>query len=164
MNRSASFISILSAALLLGCGTQEKASKTPHAMGERVQVGPLVYTVLEADWENELGDGANARIPKNRFLVIRLSVQNAGSKELTLPLLMLEDDKRQETLELDNGQGVEDWMGLLRHVTPANTIQGRIVFDVPVAPYQLRLTDAAELENERTAYVSIPLKLGSPGQ
>lgn len=133
-------------------------------MGERVQVGPLVYTVLEADWENELGDGANSRIPKNRFLVIRLSVQNAGSKELTLPLLTLEDDKRQETLELDNGQGVEDWMGLLRHVTPANTIQGRIVFDVPVAPYQLRLTDAAELENERTAYVSIPLKLGSPGQ
>jgi len=164
MNRFASFISILSAAFLLGCGAQEKASKTPHAMGERVQVGPLVYTVLEADWENELGDGANARIPKNRFLVIRLSVQNAGSKELTLPLLTLEDDKRQETLELDKGQGVEDWMGLLRHVTPANTIQGRIVFDVAVAPYQLRLTDAAELENERTAYVSIPLKLGSPGQ
>jgi hypothetical protein len=164
MNRSASFISILSAALLLGCGAQEKASKTPHTMGDRVQVGPLVYTVLEADWENELGDGANARIPRNRFLVIRLSVQNAGSKELTLPLLTLEDDKRQETLELDNGQGLEDWLGLLRHVTPANTIQGRIVFDVPVAPYQLRLTDAADLEDERTAYVNIPLKLGSPVQ
>lgn len=163
MNRFASFISILSAALLIGCGAPEKASKTSHAMGERVQVGPLVYTVLEADWENELGDGANPRIPKNRFLVIHVTVQNAGSKELTLPLLTLEDDKRQETLELDNGQGVEDWLGLLRQVTPANSIQGRIVFDVPVAPYQLRLTDAADLEDERTAYVSIPLKLGSPG-
>lgn len=164
MSRFASCICLLSAAFLLGCGAREKAPPAPHAMGERVQVGPLVYTVLEAGWENELGDGAGARIPKNRFLVIRLSVQNAGSKELTLPLLTLEDDKRQETLELDNGQGLEEWLGLLRPVAPANTIQGRIVFDVPPAPYKLRLTDAADLEDERMAYVNIPLTLGSPVQ
>lgn len=161
MNRFASLIFIFSA-LLVGCGGQQKASKTPYAMGERVQVGPLVYTVLEADWETELGDGANARTAKNRFLIIRLSIQNVGNKEVTLPLLHLESDKGEETLELDNAQGVDEWLGLLRPITPSNTLQGRIVFDVATAPYRLRLTDGADLENERTAYVNIPLKLGAP--
>lgn len=161
MNRFASIVFILSA-LLAGCGAHEKTSKTPHAMGERVQVGPLVYTVLEADWENELGDGSNSRMPKSRFLVIRLSVRNDGNKEVTLPLFHLESGQGQETLELDNGEGVMEWLGLMRPLTPANTMQGRIVFDVATAPYRLRLTDGGELENERTAYVTIPLKLTAP--
>ncbi len=131
-------------------------------MGDRVQVGPLIYTVLEADWMNQLGSGANARTPKNRFLVIRVAIENVGNKEITLPLLSVINRKKEETLELDNGEGVEEWLGLLRQLTPSNTVNGKIIFDVPSAEYSLRLTNGADPENEKFSYVEIPLKLATP--
>ncbi len=148
--------------LTVGCSKTDKGSDAVHPMGDRVQVGPLIYTVLEADWMNQLGSGANVRTPKNRFLVIRVAIENVGNKEITLPLLSVINSKKEETLELDNGEGVEEWLGLLRQMTPSNTVNGKIVFDVPSSEYSLRLTNGADPENEKFSYVGIPLKLATP--
>ena len=45
-------------------------------MGERVQVGPLVYQVLESDWRSELGSGG--RTPKDRYLFVKVSITNSS--------------------------------------------------------------------------------------
>lgn len=148
--------------LTVGCSQGDKGSDAVHPMGDRVQIGPLIYTVLEADWMNQLGSGANVRTPKHRFLVMRLAIENVGNKEITLPLLSVLNGKKEETLELDNGEGVEEWLGLLRQLTPSNTVNGKIAFDVPSGEYSLRLTNGADPENEKFSYVGIPLKLATP--
>src|SRR6187401_183437 len=71
-------------AALSGC--TQKARIFP--MGEKVQVGGVIYTVLDAEWTGELDPGSpTARTPTHRYLLVHLSVNNAGSKEVNLPLL-----------------------------------------------------------------------------
>jgi len=47
-------------------------------------------------------------------------------------------------------------------VKPADTLHGRVVFDVPTAEYRLKLSDDAEPENVKLATVDLPLQLGAP--
>ena len=155
---------LLALALLAACSPSNHAAEAVHPMGDPVQAGPLVYTVLEADWLNQLGSGHEAKWPKNRFLVVRLSIENIGNKEVNLPLLSVLNGNKQETLELDNGDGVDEWLGLMRPITPATTTHGKIVFDVPSGNYALRLTNGASPEDEKFSYVAIPLKLNALSQ
>ena len=68
----------------------------------------------------------------------------------------------QEFLEYSEVESLPNWLGLLRIIQPAATLQGLIVFDVPVSDYQLRVTDGGDLESEKTALVDIPLSFGAP--
>ena len=147
------------AVFLTGCGSGARVARASHQMGERVQVGPLIYNVLEADWFDEIQAPTRARVPNARFLVIRITITNSGNKEVNVPLLNLEKADGSSFMELSEGEGVEEWIGVLRTVSPAETQSGRIVFDVRPGAYSLRLSDGSELERERTALVAIPLKL-----
>jgi hypothetical protein len=149
--------------MLGSCASGVKVSRAVRQMGERVQVGPVIYTVLEADWHNDLGIGSKVRIPQGKFCVLRLTMTNAGNKEATVPLLHLEDEQHGSFLELTDGQGVEEWMGILRTLNPAETQQGRIVFDVRPGTYSLRVTDGAEPDRERTELVAIQFKIKESG-
>jgi hypothetical protein len=131
-------------------------------MGEAVQVGPLIYTVLDAEWFDQLGDPPNVRVPQQRFLAIRVSVTNSGSGPSGVPTLRLEDSRGKAHEELTNGEGLSDWLGYLRTVKAAQTERGRLLFDVPLGTYRLRVVNDADPENERVALVEIPLQLGSP--
>jgi hypothetical protein len=62
-------------------------------------------------------------------------------------------------MELAEIEGVEEWLGVLRNISPAETIQGRIVFEFTPKNYLLRVTDAGEPDRERFAVVYIPLRL-----
>jgi len=129
-------------------------------MGERVQVGPLIYNVLHAEWSTQLGEGSEARMPKNRFLIVQLTVTNSGGGETSIPPVTLEDGRGGAYPEELNGTGVTNWLGLLRKLTPAQTEQGRIVFDAPSGAYRLRVTDDnPELGREKVALIDIPLHL-----
>ena len=129
-------------------------------MGERVQVGPLIYSVLHAEWRTQLGEGSEARTPKNRFLIVQLTVTNSGGGETSIPPVTLEDERGGAYPEEPNGTGVADWLGLLRKLAPAQTDQGRIVFDAPAGAYRLRVTDDnPELGREKAALIDIPLQL-----
>ena len=136
-------------------------SEPVHRMGELTPVGPVIYNVLETEWRNQLGSSIEQELPKHKFLLVRLTITNSGNQEVATPLLSLEDIEGETYMELSEIKGVANWLGLLRIVAPASTIQGVIVFDVPAKDYNLRVTDGGDLEHERTALIEIPLSLGA---
>ena len=143
-------------ALLTGCRQQTGIAK-PWQMGEKVQVGTFIYTVLEADWKTELRGELGPIFPKNRFLVLRLSVTNAGGEDRSLAYLHLKDEKGGDFAEFTELEGVNGWLGVLRKLPPAANEQGIIVFDVRLASYKLVVTDNADPGEEKTTLVDIPL-------
>jgi hypothetical protein len=160
LKRSVTFLGL--ALLLGGCGSkEEQEARFQYKMGERAEVGPLIYTVAETSWKTQLGDLLKMRVPENRFLLIRLSITNSGGKELTLPTFTLETDRGASYPESPNGEGVDQWLGLLRKISPAETLQGQVLFDAPLGSYKLRVTDGGEIGQEKVAHIEIPLRLDS---
>jgi len=83
---------IASALLLAGCGESSYPVRT-YQMGEKVPLGHLIYTVFETQWLTQIGTGINARVPQNRFFLVRISAVNSSGQTLTVPNLYVEDDK-----------------------------------------------------------------------
>ena len=146
--------------LLAGCQREEDQRLT-FAMGERVSNGPLTYVIVESSWASQLGDTFQARVPQNRFLMISLSVTNGGGAPISLPLLNLEDGNGKVYQELSDGSGVTNWIGILRTIDPGQTQQGRVLFDVPLTSFNLRLPNDGEPGYEKFAMVDIPLHIDS---
>jgi hypothetical protein len=146
-------------AILGGCSGKTPDQKLEYQMGERVQVGSLTYNVIESAWRSQLGTEYKVRIPQQRFLLITISATNGGGKDVSVPMLSLENSSGEPIRELENGDGVEPWFGLFRTIAPAQTQQGKIVFDVPLSSYRLRLTDGADAISEKSAWVKIDLNL-----
>ena len=163
---------ILSLGLLNGCrrsGDPEPAAPGPRipglignfAMGQRVEIGPVTYTAMETRWETKLGEGANPKVPQNRFLVIKLSVTNGADAIATLPLMKLMATSGQTYDEVTEGaDGEPTWFGMLRHVQPVETTQGVVIFDVPFGGYELDIADG-DVGQEKHALIDIPLQLQS---
>jgi hypothetical protein len=145
-------------AALTACSPGVAPEARLHRMGQRVTVGSLVYNVFEDQWRAQLGQGADVRVPKDRFFVVRLSIVNGGSTDLMVPSLTLVDDAGQAYPELSNGDQVPEWTGYLRRVKPADTLQGNIVFDVPPKHYRLRVTDET---SQKSRDIDIPLSFQS---
>ena len=147
------------AASLLSCSpTGPEAPLRTYQMGERVTLGHMSYTVFERQWHTQFGSGAAARVPQNRFYLLRVSVRNSDASEAMIPILELVDDSNASFQEDSNGDGVQDWLGAARQVAPAETKQGYVLFDVQQKHYKLKLTDE---EGKRTALVDIPLTFDS---
>jgi uncharacterized protein YceK len=144
---------ILSFLLVAGCSS---GPPKPHtfAMGERVELGHIIYTVFETQWVTQFGSGLDARTPKNRFLLVRLSASNSGTADVLVPSMTVVDDNGNTISELPDGEGVPQWLGILRQAKPAEAAQGNVVFDAPPRHYKLSLTDDAE---QKTAFVDLPL-------
>ena len=144
--------------LLTGCNRQNSV-QINFQMGDRITAGPVVYNVIQTMWRTQLGDIFKSRVPENRFLMITLSATNGGGREISVPLLTLEGDNGKEYHELENGDGISNWFGLIRTISPAETRQGNIMFDVPLTSYRLRLTDGGEPGTEKFVWVDIPLHM-----
>jgi hypothetical protein len=146
-------IAILSLLLVAGCSF---GSPKPHtfAMGERADLGGLIYTVLDTQWITQIGSGLDAKVPRNRYLLVRLSVANSGVADALVPSLTLVDDNGETYAELPDAGGVPHWLGVLRQAKPAEVAQGNVVFDAPPRHYKLRLTDE---NDQKTAFVDLPL-------
>lgn len=149
---------LILAVLLTGC-EQKKRANVNYEMGERVEMGPFAYVVVESGWRSQIGEGFQVNTPKNRFLVLSLTVTNGGTSETSVPMLALEGPGGRIYPEVTDGAGVQNWLGVLRTLGPAQTLQGRVVFDVPLGSYRLRLPDGAESGYERYAWVTIPLRM-----
>jgi len=130
-------------------------------MGDRVPVGQMTYSVVESEWKTQLGESFKVRSPENRFLLIRISVTNGTGTDASIPLFTLEASNGQTYRELSNGEGVVNWFGLLRTISPGQTQQGAILFDVPLTSFKLRVPDIADPGLERYVTVQIPLRLDS---
>lgn len=142
---------------LTGCGKPD--AKAARQMGERVDVGQLSYIVVESTWRTQLGEGLNVRSPQNRFLLLTLAIKNRGTSEAAIPLLNLEASNGQTYQELSDGAGVNDWLGILRKAAPEQTIEGRILFDVPLSTYRIKLPEVGESGYDRFTWVEIPLSI-----
>ena len=148
-----------SAALFFsGCAKQQDL-RSEFSMGERVPVGQMTYSVIESAWRSQLGESFRIRTPEQRFLLLKVSVTNGTGKDVSIPLLTLEGTNGQLYREMATGDGVDNWFGLLRTISPGQTQQGNILFDVPLTSYKLRVPDVANPESERFAAVQIPLRL-----
>jgi len=98
------------------------------------------------------------RMPQNRFLLISVSATNGGGSQVSVPMLELEAPDGKIYKELENGEGVDNWFGILRTMEPAQTLQGRLLFDVPLSSYRLKLSDGDSVSGH-FAYVQIPLQI-----
>lgn len=152
---SAAAIAVL---FLTACGDKPSRVARNYAMGDKVEVGHIVYTAFETQWLTQIPQEPTPRVPKNRFFLVRLSAVNGGATESVLPTLTIQDDHGKSYEELSNGEGVSQWIGFVRQVKPADSVQGFVVFDAPPAHYKLRVTDETE---ERVAFIDIPLNFGS---
>lgn len=130
-------------------------------MGERMQVGPLIYNILETKWVAQMGDMLHQRVPKQRFLLIKVSVTNSGGKETSVPFLTLENSKGESFPEEQSGEGVDNWLGFLRNIQPAQTEEGWILFDVLPNSYSLRVAAETPDGDEQTLLISIPFNIDS---
>ena len=143
---------------LEGCGGATDTPSTVRRMGEAVPVGALLYTVLDVEWKDDLGGGSSS-FPTHRLAIVRLNINNAGSHEVSAPLLQLENAKGKSYPELTEVNGIGDWLGLLRTINPGESQQGRIVFDVPPGEYRLRLSSSGDPSKNETALVEIPIRI-----
>ncbi len=152
-------IGILSTALSTGCSKQPGSLANAFRMGERVTAGTLIYNVLDTEWKSQLGEGIEAKQPTHRFLLVTLTVTNSGGEECAIPPLVLTGANGETYQEIVAGESVPEWLGMLRKLGPANTEHGRVVFDVPLGSYKLRVASDADLGEEKVAYVDLPLRL-----
>ena len=147
-----------------GCSSPQTSQRDAkvYQMGEPVKTGPLVYNVLDTEWFDQLGDPAAPRLPHDHFLAVRFSVTNAGSLTSGIPPLTVVNNQRVTYAELNEANALPEWIGYIRTVKPAETVHGRILFDVPTGDYRLKVTDDAEQENQSSATIQMPLELVRP--
>jgi hypothetical protein len=144
--------------VLSGCSSEPARLRLmQYNMGEKAPVGRLTYTVFETQWATHFGEGVSARVPQNRFFLVRLNAVNGGSADTPIPNFTIEDDSGHTYNELSDGDGVPQWVGYLRSVKPADFLQGNVVFDAPPAHYKLRVSD----DQNNAALVDIPLTFGA---
>jgi hypothetical protein len=148
------------ALLMSGCARQPPA-RTEYSMGENVPLGQMTYVIVESAWRNQLGESFRVRSPQQRFLLIKLSATNGTGQDVSIPLLTLEGPNGQTYRELAQGEGVENWFGLLRTLSPGQNQQGNILFDVPLTSFKLRVPDVADPALEKYVTVQIPLQINS---
>jgi Domain of unknown function (DUF4352) len=151
-------VAVVAGLPLAGC-KKATSEQINFQMGERVIATPMIYNVVQTVWRTQLGDLFKVRVPDHRYLLIALSATNGGGRPLSIPFFTLEGSNREEYKELSIGDGVENWFGLLREIAPAETRQGNLAFDVPLASYRLRLTDGGEPGSEKLVWVEIPLRM-----
>jgi len=157
ISRLSSFILVLAVSLLAGCRSVS-ATRSEYQMGDKIPAGPLTYNVVEKVWRSQLGENFQTRMPENRFLLVTISATNNGGNDVSVPLLQLEGPDGKVYRELENGEGVDNWFGIVRTLGSGQTQQGRILFDVPLSSYRLRLSDGDSASGHFT-YVQIPLQM-----
>ena len=138
-----------------GCSSGAKKESQIFPAGEKVTVGPLVYSVIDSQVLTQLGDDpTTARTPQNRFYVMTISVSNSGSEDASIPGLTLVDDTGKEYPEAADGANVPNWLGVVRKAGGAQTEQGNVLFDAPAQHYRLRLTDETD---SKELSIDVPL-------
>jgi hypothetical protein len=75
---------------------------------------------------------------------MRLTVVNSGAEPVSVPSFKLTDESGRIYAESMEGQGVPLWLGMIRRVKPADTLDGNAVFDVEPKSYKLKLDDGSD--------------------
>ncbi|MGA2040361.1 MAG: DUF4352 domain-containing protein [Bryobacteraceae bacterium] len=143
----------LCALCLTSCAEHAWEVRT-YSMGQKVTLGGLTYLGIDTQWFPSFGEGPGSRAAQNQFLLVRLSITNGGHADAALPSLSIEDTAGRRFPEQSDGEGVEEWIGMLRTLAPADTIAGNVLFDVPTGHYTLHIFDE---DGQREARIDLPL-------
>lgn len=151
------------ALLLAGCSKTQAPEKT-YPAGSTVELRSLSYNIGATEWQNSLDGERGPRVPTGRFLIITVSATNKASDTVTMPLLSVVDGSGQQYLELDNGEGLANWLGLFRNIPANGSEGGQIIFDVPPGkgPYKIRVSSGGDVEKEITALIEVPDENAAP--
>jgi hypothetical protein len=128
---------------LAGCSGDSPAKSEQVRVvpaGEKAPAGHLTYSVLDSQILTQV-EAETPRIPKDRFIVVQIAVSNSGNTDANIPGVVLESDSGTTYNELTDGNGIQGFLGVLRHVGPGQTARGAIAFDAPAAHYRLRFAD-----------------------
>lgn len=109
--------------------------------GEKASVGHLTYSIVESQIMPRLGDDANPRIPRDRFILVQVAISNSSNADNPIPAMELLDDYGKTYSELTDGTGVSNWLGMIRHIGAGQTERGFVAFDAPAAHFRLKLSD-----------------------
>lgn len=157
-------LAVLGCLCITACTPKATAIRS-YTIGEQADAGLIIYTALEAVWKSQLGEGPAPRLPQDRFLLVRLRITNSSPHETSVPLTTLVSPSGREYPELTDGEGVEDWLGVLRRLKPNETDFGWVLFDAPRGDYQLRVSDDAfDPADAKLALIQIPLRLETPSE
>ena len=151
--RSAAFLPLL----LIATGCLKPALPPQyHPMGERAQMGIFSVIASETVWSNGFGEGPAAHTPTHRFLAVKLTIVNSGANETLVPAFRLLDSAGKTYEEVQDAQGFPGWLGYLRKLKPADTLDGVVLFDAPPHSYDLAMEeDSGQLSLVR---ISLPLR------
>ncbi len=132
-------ISILFAAMLffVGCdsvatSTEEK-TESKYILGDVVKVGDVEYKVNSISTEKELGGEYLNTKAKSTFLVVNITVKNAGNEELMVDSSFFNLVNGEKKFESDSTASIyanEDTGFFLEQINPDLSVTGNIVFDV----------------------------------
>ncbi len=130
---------------LAGCNNAATTAKTEQvrvaAAGEKAEVGHLSYTIVDSQVLTQLGEDPSQRIPRERFMLVQISVTNSSNVDNPIPSVELVGDSGTTYQELSDGSGAPNWLGIVRHVGPGQTERGNVLFDAPAAHYKVRFKD-----------------------
>src|SRR5436190_15555497 len=116
MRRAILCLTVFAVFLLAGCSGVRKAATLTYRMGDKVMMGSFSYSAFETQWLTHFGDGPAARLPQNRFCLVRINITNTGPSDALAPVLTLVDDRGNVFEELNNGEGAPQWIGYLRQI------------------------------------------------
>lgn len=151
--------SLLAMLALTACTGTSAAHVARGEMGQKLKVEDIAYTVLAADWTEALGEGATARIPNHRFLLLRIAATNEGGGPAEMGSFKLIASNGTEYGEVANGAGVSEWLGLARELDAKDAKQGVVLFDAPKAVYELQVADAFyDGDSGSAALIQIPVR------
>ena len=140
-------------------------SEKTYPIGSAAEVGPLTYAIVGTEWHGSLQGERGPRVPSGRFLILTISVTNKTPDAVTMPLLSLVNASGEPYLELDNGDGLSNWMGMFRSIPGNGAEGGQIVFDVPAekGPFKLRVSSGGDVDKEKTALIEVADEKAAPG-
>ncbi len=154
MSRLFQAVLIAACVLSVGCGSGVTKKPKIYPSGEKATIGALTYSVVDVHIAATLGeDQATARTPQDRFFLIKINASNSSAETVSIPALTLVDDHGKTYPEIADGNGVQNWLGVVRRVDSGQTADGVVVFDAPAQHYRLRLTD----DTEEDISIDIPL-------
>ena len=139
-------VSLLAILTLGGCANDSASTAGNQEIrtvpaGEKGVVGHLSYSIIDSQVRPTLGDDpANQRVPKDRFMLVELSVTNSDNKDASIPAVELIDDAGKTYNELTDGAGIPSWLGMIRHVGSIQTERGYVAFDAPAAHYRVKVS------------------------
>jgi hypothetical protein len=111
------------------------------AAGEKASIGHLTYNIVDSQILTQLGDEANPRVPHDRFILVQIAVTNSSNVDNPIPAIELVGDSGKTYDELSDGTGVNNWLGIVRHVGAGQTERGDVAFDAPAAHYRVKFSD-----------------------